>query len=638
VPLDLPDGPRYVLPEQATDYQTAFDPDAAAQVAGDGRRAILRRALSTHGPLTHGWLLERYPWPADWLDEALEALIETGEIVTGQISPTTPDTRHPLPDPGSHIPEPDPRSPITDTRFPLPEPEYCDRRNLERIHRHTLSMLRKEVEPVSLYAYAEFLARWQHLNSTERLSGPGALVQLLQILRGLPAPGIVWERDLLPLRLDAFDPKELEALCGRGEVVWAASGGKDPGRARTRTARIRFFFRGEGHLFLPPEPEEPELSPTASEVLAFLKSEGACFLADLEAGSDLAGPKLEAALVELVLNGLVTNDTLEGLRGVLAWTRAEEGPAGKPISSLQAELSAWRQERGPARPVGRRLPSRARFEAARRSVARRTQRETTPRWPGRWSLVHRIGVWGREVAPEERLARQARQLLQCYGIVTRESLERWEEGLDWGPLYAQFQLMEMRGEVRRGYFVQGLPGVQFALPEAVEKLREWTRVPGPAPDEGQAASDLVLLNACDPANLFGPSAARPVETLDDTAEAEEAMAEEPETPDNGEITDESEPARDPARFARIPANWLVLLRGRPVLLLETGGERLTTLPDLAPSTLHRALQLAVEHVGGQQRRLTLSQWNGEPILDSAAAPVLERLGFRREALDYVREG
>jgi ATP-dependent Lhr-like helicase len=616
VPLDLPGGPRYVLPEQADDYQAAFDPSAPEQVAGDGRRAILRRVLSTHGPLTRDWLLDRYPWEPEWLDAALEDLVETGGVVTGQISPAMPDT-------------------------PYPTPEYCDRRNLERIHRHTLSLLRKEVEPVSLYAYAEFLARWQHIHSSDRLSGPGALAQLLQKLRGLPAPGVVWERDLLPLRLEAFDPKELEALCGRGEVVWAASGGKDPGRARTRTARIRFFFRGEGHLFLPPEPEEPDLSPAAEEVLAFLKSEGACFLADLEAGSDLAGAELNAALVELVLTGLVTNDTLEALRGVLAWTRAEEGPGGKPISSLQAELSAWRQERGPARPAGRRLPSRARIEAARRSVARRAEREMTPRWPGRWSLVHRIGVWGREVAPEERLARQARQLLQCYGIVTRESLERWDEGLDWGPLYAQFQLMEMRGEVRRGYFVQGLPGVQFALSEAVESLREWTRSPGPVPDasrhgEGQAADDLVLLNACDPANLFGPSASRPVEAGDEWPAPEEA--DEPVTPENGEGATGTGAARDPARFARIPSNWLVLLRGRPVLLLEIGGKRLTTLLDLSPNTLHRALKLAVEHVGGQQRRLTLSQWNGELVLDSAVAPVLERLGFRREALDYVREG
>jgi ATP-dependent Lhr-like helicase len=239
-----------------------------------------------------------------------------------------------------------------------------------------------------------------------------------------------------------------------------------------------------------------------------------------------------------------------------------------------------------------------------------------PRWPGRWSLVHRIGVWGKDVSFEERIARQARQLLQCYGIVTRQTLERDSEGgWNWRALYAQFQLMEMRGEVRRGYFVQGLPGIQFALPEAVERLREWTR-PIASESEGMADEELVVLNATDPANVFGP-----------TRDADAAKVGEPE----------GEPQRgvDPARFTRIPSNYVVLLRGRPVLLLETGAGRVTVLPDLPATTQRRALGLAVEYAGRSLRRLTLSQWNGEAIMDSSAPPVLEGLGFRREALVYV---
>jgi ATP-dependent Lhr-like helicase len=244
------------------------------------------------------------------------------------------------------------------------------------------------------------------------------------------------------------------------------------------------------------------------------------------------------------------------------------------------------------------------LHAARQAVAQRVPDAGMPRWPGRWSLVHRIGVWGKEVPFEERIARQARQLLQCYGIVTRQTLEGDPEGgWNWRALYAQFQLMEMRGEVRRGYFVQGLPGIQFALPEAVERLREWTR-----PSE---AEELVVLNATDPANLFGPS--------------REVAAEE----------DQPETEGDPARFTRIPPNYVVLLRGRPVLLLEIGAERVTVLPDLPATTLRRALELAVEQAGRSLRRLTLSEWNGEAILESPAAPVLEGLGFRREALVYI---
>jgi len=571
-------GERYALVEQAGGYRQAFsDPIAPEQIADDARRAILRRVLSTHGPLTRDWLLARYPWPANWLDPTLDALIESGEVVTGQITPQEP--------PDSLGPD----SPI---------PEFCDRRNLERIHRQTLALLRKEVEPVSLYAYADFLARWQHLHPTEQLSGPGALVRLLQQMRGAPAPGVVWERDILPLRLAGFDAKELERLCERGEVVWICSGGKDP-----RRARVRFLFRGEGNLFLPPEPADLELSTAAEKVLIFLKSEGACFFADLEAGTELPHPELTAGLVELVIAGLVTNDSLETLRHVLAWGAETDAPARKPVSSLEAELSAWRKTRPSSQTTARQRPSRGKLLAARRTVAQRLERTHTSRWPGRWSLVHRIGVWGRELPFEERIARQARQLLQCYGIVTRQSLAHDSEGgWDWPALYRQFQLMEMRGGVRRGYFVQGLPGVQFAMSEAVERLREWTRPDAIGEDE------LVLLNSTDLANLFGPA-----------------------------IAGEEEQAQDPSRFMRIPANYVVLLRGRPVLSLETGGERATTLPDLPIDTLNRALNLAVGHIGRAQRRLTLSRWNSEPILESAAAPLLEEVGFRREALVYVLE-
>jgi ATP-dependent Lhr-like helicase len=316
--------------------------------------------------------------------------------------------------------------------------------------------------------------------------------------------------------------------------------------------------------------------------------------------------ELTSALVELALAGLVTNDSLAALRGVLAWSAAEDGVERKPLSSLDAELSAWRREQATVPTIGRR-PERARLHRARRAVARRLEGTATPRWPGRWNLVHRFGVWGKELPFEERVARQARQLLQSYGIVTRESLADWDIG-DWGAIYRQFQVMEMRGEVRRGYFVQGLPGVQFALPEAVERLREWTRADAPSADE------LVLVNTTDPANVFGPAK------------------------DVGPLSGAEEQRNDPARFTRIPANYVVLLHGRPVLLLETGGERLTTLPDLSPETLKRALKLAVAHVGSTQRRLTLGAWNGEPILDGSAAPLLEEVGFRREALIYVWEG
>ncbi len=600
VRLDMPSGQRYTLAEHARSYHLAFSATGPEEDIDDARRTLLRRFLSTSGPLSHAALRARYPWPVDWLDGALEALIDSGEIVAGHISPP-------------------PATETADSGPPVRE--YCDRRNLERIHRTTLALLRRAVKPVSIYAYADFLARWQHLHPVERMAGHGSLVRLLQELRGVPAPGIVWERDLLPLRLQGFDSQELDELCARGDLVWVAAGGKDP-----RRARVRFLFRGEGSLFLSPEQPDDELSSDSLRVLDFLRVEGACFLADLEAGTTLAGPELGAALVDLVLSGLVTNDTFQALRQVVAWGAEGAGESERaPLSSLELELAAWRRARpssgrqmaargGTAfrgREGMRQPPSRPRLHSARRAVAQRLGRASTPSWPGRWSLVHRIGVWGREVSFEERAERQARQILQCYGIVTRQTLERDPEGgWDWGILYRQLQLMEMRGEVRRGYFVQGLPGVQFALPEAVERLRQWTHPDAPG------AQELILLNATDPANLFGPA-----------IDAEGIDAYGVQTSGTG--------APEPARFSRIPSNYVVLLRGRPILLLEIGAERVTSLPDLPQTTVQQALALAVAHIGPCQRRLSVGDWNGVPVLDSPLAPLLEPVGFRREALVYV---
>ena len=93
--------------------------------------------------------------------------------------------------------------------------------------------------------YADFLAQWQHLHPTEKLTGDGMLTQILQQLRAAPIVGRIWERDVLSLRMRNYQPGELDALCQSGELVWVGSGGVDP-----RRGRVRFLFRGEGHVYL----------------------------------------------------------------------------------------------------------------------------------------------------------------------------------------------------------------------------------------------------------------------------------------------------------------------------------------------------------------------------------------------------
>ena len=518
---------------------------------------ILRRFLRNAGPLTAADIRARYDFDEAWLTATLDNLVTMREAARGRYTPDTSD------------------------------PQWCDRHNLESIHRRTLTILRREVQPVSLYTYADFLARWQHLHPETRLSGQSGLTRILQQLRGLPLSGVVWERDILPSRLTDYDPADLEAMCQSGELVWVGSGGKE-----ARHSRVRFLFRGEGAIYLAsrPSPETLEsLSEMARTVYDFLKTEGACFVADLGRGLHTMPPSaIAAALTELVMAGLVTNDTVQGLRDVIHFGSASSQPVHM-ASSLEDELHRRLLERRGAllRPV----------HQARRRAAERMQK--LPRWVGRWSLVHRMGVLGQEMDEEERAAHLARQLLARYGIVSHTSLEREEETLDWGLLSPVYQRMEIRGEVRRGYFVEGLPGIQYALPDAVEALRAGKETAG---------DEVIVLNATDPANLFGGETS--VGPLAATG--------------------------SPLRFAHLPSTYIVAWRGQPILLAENSAASLTTTQAAENAPLSAAIQALLEHLTGpgglcsSPRRVSVAEWNGEPVLRSPGQPILESVGFYRD--------
>ncbi len=213
---------------------------------------------------------------------------------------------------------------------------------------------------------------------------------------------------------------------------------------------------------------------------------------------------------------------------------------------------------------------------------------------GRWSLVHRSAVLGPDLAPEERAARQARLLLERYGIVTRDCLAHEDGAFSWPQLYQALQRLEMRGEVQRGYFVAGLAGAQFALPRAVESLRRASA--------GAEAKPLVL-NSLDPAVAIEGTAG-PI--------PQGAPAAHPGVP----------------RFARLPSTDVVLWRGQVVLLAEDHGARLSAPHEITTDALRQAIQAYLERPAGP-RHLTVTQWNGAAPWGSQAEPLLISLGFFR---------
>jgi ATP-dependent Lhr-like helicase len=113
---------------------------------------------------------------------------------------------------------------------------------------------------------------------------------------------------------------------------------------------------------------------------------------------------------------------------------------------------------------------------------------------GRWSLWRQL-IASAEKSAEAKWENQARQLLLRYGVVFRDLLAREANLPPWRSLLGIYRRLEARGEIRGGRFVNGFVGEQFALPEAVDKLRAGRRENSP----GLA----VTVAAADPLNLAG---------------------------------------------------------------------------------------------------------------------------------------
>jgi ATP-dependent Lhr-like helicase len=439
--------------------------------------------------------------------------------------------------------------------------EWCDPEVLRRLRRASLAALRKEIEPADQRALARFLPNWQGVDRHPAAgAGPDRLREVLIGLQGLALPADVWERDVLPRRVGAYSPSWMDALCAAGELVWVGAGAL--GR---RSGKVALYFREDVRLLgPPPPPKEAPAGPVHETIRERLRA-GACFFTDLLA--DIAGvpsEELQEALWDLVWAGEVTNDAYAPLRS--------------------PRLSApWSQS--------------ARAERARRRRFSSRRSGSQPQVQGRWSLVSSLFA-----SPEDPTARrraQAELLLERYGIVTREQV--LAEGIPGGfsSLYDQFAALETVGVARRGYFIDGLGGAQFALPGAVERLR--------AQRDDDTAPPIVLA-ATDPAQPYG------------------AVLRWPQRQRSGDEASGRGSGRSPARQ---PGAYVVLAGAEPVIYVERGGKGLQILVEPNDPRLGDATAALVDAVHrGRIKRLALERVDGEPIVGSEWEDALIELGFR----------
>jgi ATP-dependent Lhr-like helicase len=350
--------------------------------------------------------------------------------------------------------------------------EWCDRVLLARIHRYTLNRLRAEISPVTPAEFMRYLFSWQHVDPAKALAGPEGLRAVMAQLDGVELPARAWERDVLPARVAGYAPTLLDLLCLTGEVAWARLS-TGPTQVVGATPIALFSREHAGAwLALRSEPPDhlrqghggpPKLDAKAEAgrhdgassdktdapgadggaglsrlVLDRLRSHGASFTHDLASACSLSADDVRSALAELVAAGAVSCDGPAGLRRMIG---APSTPGGGHAEGRWFALSV------PATP--------------------RTAAVETLAWT----------------------------LLRRYGVVFRRVLAREAASVPWRELAAIYRRLEARGEIRGGRFVSGMTGEQYALPEAVEHLRETRRS---APD-----NRLIVIGAADPLNLTG---------------------------------------------------------------------------------------------------------------------------------------
>ena len=420
------------------------------------------------------------------------------------------------------------------------EREWCDADVLRSIRRRSLAALRKEVEPVEAPALGRFVPEWQAATSPRH--GPTALVDAIAQLQGASIPASIVESEVLRSRVRGYRPADLDALCASGDVVWMGAGGigADDGR-------IALGFRETLRLVAPPLPETPPAGPVHDAIRDHLRERGASFWPELLAAAGVPDERIVlAALWDLVWAGEVTNDTIAPMRAFLI----------------------------------RRPTKAARSGAKPRPGALR--RAGPPSAAGRWSLVRTL--LEPEPSPTEAAHARAMQLLERHGVLTREAV--LAEGAPGGfaGVYAVLRALEESGKVRRGYFVDGLGAAQFALPGAVERIRDLR--------EARREASVVALAAADPAQPYG--AALP-------------------WPQN---------ARRPSRTA---GAYVVLADGEPAAFLERGARTLLTFGAGGDGAWIDALTSLVKD--GRLRRIELSKIDGEPAGGSAFAEDLRTAGF-----------
>lgn len=540
-PITLGSNTYYVLTEELPIYRSLESLDAGEQhfTKEQALRYLVLRMLRSHGPLTVADIAQRFGIATTECESILHSLQKSDNVIYGIL-----------------------------TRDSTVE-QWCYRPNFERIHRASINILRKEIKPASIADYTQFLLYWQHRHPYTQQHGEEGIRIVMDSMQAYALPSELWEAEIFRTRIAQYDGVFLRSLASRGELVCIGA----------PSGKSLWITRGEGNYFVAEKETALEgLSKTSQSVYEYLKTNGASFLSDLREELKLSLSALNRSIAELFWQGLITNDVVDEVLNVKRYR--EEG-----THFPDERIEIINPKRNPF--------TRTAMRTVRQAL------KNVPGWHGRWSLVHTRSILGTKISEEEKIRRQAEQLLLRYGIVARELAKREELLLPWSLLAMELQRMEMRGEIRRGYFVEGLSGMQFALPEAVTMLEK-------IKSERHATEEPLVISACDPANPYGSG----IELL-----------------------------YLPSTVRRVASNFLVLYKGMPILWLENYAAKIFLIAESSEDLVQRALLQFIHHLRSSYRtknEIVIEYCNNVRPSESPFAGILRSVGFYRDKVQTMR--
>ncbi|MCX5044492.1 ATP-dependent helicase [Aldersonia sp. NBC_00410] len=514
-------------------------PTAFAEPVADPLGDLIARYARTHGPFATTAVAARFAIGTAIAAAALQKLAAERRVVAGEFRPGSTGA------------------------------EWCDTEVLRRLRRRSLAAARAEIEPVSTAALGRFLPSWQHLggqlrggdNGAAQLRGVDGVATVVEQLAGVPIPASAWESLILPSRVADYAPAMLDELTATGEVLWSGRGS-----ITAKDGWVCLHLAEQAPLTLP-SATEIEFTELHEQILAQLDSGGAFFFRQLSdavgaaLGAAVDDTKLTAALWDLVWAGFLSGDTLAPLRALMSGTTRTTTSHRTPRRAPRTR--AYRPVPRPAMPT----------------------RSGPPTVSGRWALLP-------TPEPDATVLAHATAdlLLDRYGIVTRGSVMNEEVPGGFSLMYRVLTGFEDSGRCRRGYFVNGLGGAQFATSDVVDRVR--------AQDDDRRDRVAIALAACDPANPYGAALAWPAGV--------------------------TETGHLPGRKA---GAMVVLIDGELVLFVERGGKSL-----LSFSTDESVLSQAAEALAGlvKHRRVSsilVERIDGETAHGSAIGRLLTGAGF-----------